>query len=146
MADEMILTEEERQREIERLSEEVNKLQLRIKEQLSEIAELHKKNTDIYKEIGTLEQSLAETENRLQEEHRTKEQLEAEHAEEEGKIAEREKRIEKLSTENDQLRRELEEQTASTNTLKEQLFQMENSKSWKITKPLRTLLWKHHDN
>lgn len=144
MADEMILTEEEQQIEIKRLSDEVNKLQLRIQEQLSEIAELHKKNTDIYMEIGVVEQSLAGVEGQLLEAQQEREQLEAENMDKEKRLSEWQKKYTKVNAENEQLRLQINEHALRAKVLEEQIFQMENSKSWRITKPLRTFLWKHH--
>lgn len=152
--------EDEKKKEIVEVQENyISKLTSRINEQMLEIADLHKKNSLIFQQIGELEQIIAEKEDLLQEMKEKQEQAIEEKnqlaAEKEELIKNENKKIEKqlqdhkkkikdLSEENERLSRDVEAHAMQERILSEKIAQMENSKSWKITKPLRSLYWKTH--
>lgn len=108
--------------------------------QLSEIAELHRKNTKIYQQIGTLQEEISEKEVlmiRLQEE---KEKLEASGEKKDISITEWRAKANRLTEENKQMFEQLQTARAVANDLAQHISQMENSRSWKVTKPLRAVI------
>ena len=111
----------------------------RINGQLLEIAELHRKNTDIYKEIGVLQKELAEKDELLVTLREEKEQLEAECGQKAKITAEWKNKAENLEEEKRQLLLEIEAYALREKKLAEHISAMENSRSWKVTKPLRAL-------
>lgn len=115
----------------------VQELTDRINGQLLEIAELHRKNTDIYKEIGVLEQALSEKEALLLTVQDEKERLEEECRKNDA--ANWMEKAERLAAERDRLRCELEAAAVREKALAEHISGMENSRSWKVTKPLRAV-------
>lgn len=167
MADENKIEENKEQ------SDYISRLTSRIKDQITEISDLHKKNNSIYQQIGELEQELSEKENMLQElqmqqeeilsekdqllvklqkeieqlkkENDKKEkQLKKENDKKEKQLNESKKSLKEITERNEQLQREVEAHAAREKALSDQIVQMENSRSWKITKPLRALYWKSH--
>lgn len=153
--------EDEKKKEIVEIQENyMRKLTDRINEQILEITELHKKNSLIYQQIGDLEQKLAGKDDQIQDLKSKQKQileekdrlladrevlikkLKNENKKKEKQLQDHKKKIKELSEENDQLLREVKEHTVQEGVLSEKIVQMENSKSWKITKPLRALYWK----
>lgn len=110
-----------------------------LNERLSEISGLHRKNTQLYQELSQVEELLFRAE---QENAALKEQLQfcQEQREEAGKKLH--SAIEELETVRQELHQEKEKAAQESTCLQEKIRQMENSKSWKITKPLRMLIWK----
>lgn len=159
MTDEKITeTAEEQQTQKDYIQELTN----RISEQILEIGELHKRNTDIYKEIGILEEKLSETEKLLSEQqaeheklqkkteeilqnvHEEQEKLQKKYKKKDEQIQKLKKEVMNLNESNEQLEKKVEEHVVHERMLSERILQMENSKSWKITKPLRTFYAKVH--
>lgn len=161
MNGEVVTMEDEKKKEIVEIQENyMRKLTDRINEQILEITELHKKNSLIYQQIGDLEQKLAGKDDQIQDLKSKQKQileekdrlladrevlikkLKNENKKKEKQLQDHKKKIKELSEENDQLLREVKEHTVQEGVLSEKIVQMENSKSWKITKPLRALYWK----
>lgn len=103
-----------------------------LKERLAEIAQLHRKNTELYQKLSQEEEAC------LRESQRKKEL--------EGQVRSGREREKKLKKELDRLKAEAESQRRQweqeTEMLRQKIQQMENSRSWKLTKPLRAFLWR----
>lgn len=121
----------------EQQKEYVHELTERINGQLLEIAELHRKNTYIYKEIGVLEQQLSENETLLLSLQEEKERLETECSQKDVTAAQWRNKAERLEEEKERLRVELEAGALREKNLAEHIAGMESSRSWRVTKPLR---------
>lgn len=113
-----------------------------LNERLLEISGLHRKNTCLYQKISQMEEQLF----RVEQENVTLEgQLQCWQKQEDAIKRDLCSAREKLEEVRLELRSEKEkkEQIVQENIfLQERIAQMESSKSWKITKLFRTLLWK----
>jgi len=117
----------------------MDKMQKCLNDRLAEIADLHRKNTGLYQKISELEEAYLKEKQRnkpLEEQSRSSRKRE-------------EKARQELKTVQQSLeeaRKEMEDQRLAAEqeieTLRRRITQMEQSKSWKITKPLRAFLWK----
>ncbi len=137
MTDEVITTDTGCQTQQEEPSQELFE---RLKKQLSEIAELHKKNTALYQKVGVLEQELLEKETMLSSLQSDKLQLEADCEKKDDVILKLRVNVENMEAENVRLSSELNACVSNEQLLEKKISQMENSKSWKITKPARMIL------
>lgn len=107
-----------------------------IREQLLEIAALHKKNTDLLKKVGNQEEELLQS----------KEEYEGQVSSFIAEIKRNEKYIEELkriiAEKDSKFHAELEECLFKLEERSQKILEMEDSKSWKLTAPLRWILWK----
>lgn len=110
----------------------------RMEEQLKEIAELHEKNKALYQQIGMCQETLVKVEMQLKCQEHKYDQLSAEY---ENYKAEQLCKLEKRDNTIRELERELAICTENQRRLGETIGIMENSLSWKLTKPLRYLRW-----
>ncbi len=107
-----------------------------IQGQLLEITKLCKKNTCLLKKIGELEEELQREKAKDEME---RDRLLKEMRKKEEKVATKERVQEEAIR---QLGDEINLRRAKEKELEDKIQQMENSKSWKLTAPLRGLLWK----
>lgn len=121
------------------LQETINELSERVEAQLSEISELHKKNTELYKEIGALQQEIAEKETLLTSLLNENSQLKANGETKDKAVSELKRSAEMMTAENSRLSSELNACALREQELAEHISQMENSRFWKLTKPLRAV-------
>ena len=119
----------------------IEKLNQRIQEQLLEIVELHKKNTVIYKEFGMLEEEVTQARNKADDLKKSNERLDQMNRKMAPQLAEYKKNIDELASKIYELKNALNESIVREKDLEKRINQIENSKSWKWTKPLRMILY-----
>lgn len=114
----------------------------RINQQLSEIADIHKKNTLLHQKNGDLEQQAVEQKQLIEQLQSERKGFFAEDKAKNKAIANLKEKNMLLSNENRKLQLGILDVAKRESLLKEKIDEMENSKSWKITRPLRWLIWR----
>jgi len=122
------------------------RLKKRIAEQLVELACLHQENTLIYRKIGDIEESTSITEKHLDDVLEINSKLENKNRELKKNDEMIKAEVSDLQVEIATINMELQQHIQGEEELKEKIKQIENSKSWIITKPLRTLLYSFKRN
>lgn len=120
--------------------EEVEKLSAIIRTQLTEIADLHKKNMQLYQEIAALESRISAYERELAEIKGEKEQLYGRQRELETELAGAREQYQTIQEQQKALRESIEAESSVRENCEMRLYQLEHSKSWKLTEPLRRIL------
>jgi len=123
------------------LMKENERLKKRITEQLAELACLLKENTLAYRKISKVEESMLNAEKCMEDVLKVNYNLEEKNKQLKKDIVLLKEEVDNLQEEKTLLKSDLQEHIQGEDELKLLIMQLENSKSWKITKPLRTLLY-----
>lgn len=110
-----------------------------MEEQLKEIVELHEKNKELYKQIANFQEILAEAEKQTEYWKEKYSKLLTKH---ESCKETHYHELEEKSNEIKKLEEEMVFHRENESNLNNVICSMENSLSWKLTKPLRYLRWK----
>lgn len=126
--------------------EEIDKLSAIINLQLSEIADGHKKNTQLYRDVAELESRISGYEKKQKELEEENIVLCDKQKKLEEELAHNRELIQSLQERERTLQENIQLETGKREECERQLYQLEHSRSWKLTKPLRIILGRLRKN